>query len=223
MVRVTTSIKIDDDKRELAKRKGLVLSDILDKALDFYLGIELKESTQLQTDKEEILSTLDILENEKDKYLKNHERTLQNLENEKDQFLKNYLKDHETKLQNLEDDKTEYLKNYETKKMELNYNLKNIEDSLANAIVIDKEEQKEKEYKILANMVYEEGDLDRNLDVLQVIEGYADKYDMNQEEYKELRERLYNDLHYIFLEGKYQVKGSLRYDIYTGSIIYEDE
>ena len=194
MVRVTTSIKIDDDKRELAKRKGLVLSDILDKALDFYLGIELKESTQLQTDKEEILSTLDILENEKDKYLKNHERTLQNLENEKDQFLKNYLKDHETKLQNLEDDKTEYLKNYETRKMELNYNLKNIEDSLASAVVIDLEEQKEKDYLEVFKLVLEDGDIYRNLEVVQAIENHADKYEMSQTEYEELKQRLLNDL-----------------------------
>ena len=51
MVKVTTSIKIDNEKRELAKKKGLVLSDILDNALDIALGIELKESTQLQNDK----------------------------------------------------------------------------------------------------------------------------------------------------------------------------
>lgn len=194
MVRVTTSIKIDNDKRELAKRKGLVLSDILDKALDFYLGIELKESTQLQTDKEEILSTLDILENEKDKFLKDHETTLRNLENEKDQFIKNYLKDHETKLQSLEDDKTEYLKNYETRKMELNYNLKNIEDSLASAVVIDLEEQKEKDYQEVFKLVLEDGDIYRNLEVVQAIENHADKYEMSQTEYEELKQRLLNDL-----------------------------
>lgn len=201
MVKVTTSIKIDNEKRELAKRKGLVLTDILDKALDFYLGIELKESTQLQQDKEEILNNLEVLEIEKDKF----------------------LKDHESKLQSLEEDKQIYLNNYETQKMELNYTLKNIEDSLANAIIEDKEETKEREYKIIANMVYDEGELDSNLDVLQVIEGYADKYEMSETEYKELRERLTDDLTNIFTDGKYRVKGTLRYDITTGELVYEDK
>lgn len=194
MVKVTTSIKIDDEKRNLAKRKGLILSDILDKALDFYLGIELKESTQLQNDKEEILNNLEVLKIEKDKFLKDHEKTLQNLKDEKDQFLKNYLKDHETQLQKLEDDKTEYLKNYETQVMELNYNLKNIEDSLASAVVIDIEEQKEKEYKELFKIVLKDGDIYRNLEVVQAIEDYADKYEMTEEEYKELQQRLLYDL-----------------------------
>lgn len=172
MVKVTTSIKIDNDKRELAKRKGLVLSDILDRALDFYLGIELKESTQLQQDKEEILSTLEVLEIEKDKF----------------------LKDHETKLQSLEADKTQYLKNYETQKMELNYNLKNIEDSLANAIVIDKEEQKEKDYQDLFKLVLTDGEINRDPKIIRAIDDHADKYEMSDTEYKELKDRLLDDL-----------------------------
>lgn len=172
MVKVTTSIKIDNEKRELAKRKGLVLSDILDRALDFYLGIELKESTQLQQEKEEILSNLEVLEIEKDKF----------------------LKDHETKLKSLEDDKTEFLKNYETQKMELNYNLKNIEDSLASAVVIDLEEQKEKDYQEVFKLVLEDGDIYRNLEVVQAIENHADKYEMSDTEYEELKQRLLNDL-----------------------------
>ena len=194
MVKVTTSIKIDNEKRELAKRKGLVLTDILDKALDFYLGIELKESTQLMQDKEEILSTLDILENEKDKFLKDHETTLKNLENEKDQFLKKYLKDHDSKLQSLEDDKTEYLNNYETRKMELNYNLKNIEDTLANAIIEDREETKEREYKELFKLVLEDGAIHRDPKVIGAIDDFADKYEMSDTEYKELKQRLLDDL-----------------------------
>ena len=199
MVKVTTSIKIDNDKRELAKRKGLILSDILDKALDFYLGIELKESTQLQQDKEEILNNLELLEIEKDKF----------------------LKDHETKLQSLEETKQNYLNNYETQKMELNYNLKNIKDSLARVIIEDKEETKETEYKVLANMVYTEGDLYRNPEIVGLIDGYADKYNMSKTEYEELKARLTDDLTNIFINGKYRVKGTLKYDIKTGSIIYE--
>ena len=199
MVKVTTSIKIDNEKRELAKRKGLVLSDILDQALNFYLGIELKESTQLQSEREEILNNLEALEIEKDKF----------------------LKDHESKLKSLEDDKQKYLENYKTQVMELNYNLNNIDKALENAIIEDKEETKELEYKVLANMVYDEGDLDRNKEVLKIIEAYADKYEMSQEEYIELRQRLTNDLTNLFIEGKYRVKGTLKYDIMSGSVIYE--
>ena len=52
MGRVVTSISIDEEKRDLAKKKGIVLKDLLDNALDIALGIELKESTQLMNEKE---------------------------------------------------------------------------------------------------------------------------------------------------------------------------
>ena len=181
MVKVTTSIKIDNEKRELAKKRGIILTDLLDQALDMALGLELKESTQLQQEKEDLLQQKEILLKEKE----------------------DFLKDHESKL------------------LEIDFKLRNIEDALASAVVIDKEEIKEKEYKILANRVYEEGDLDRNLDVRQLIEGYADRYNMNEEEYKELRARLYDDLTNIFTNGKYQVKGSIRFDIRKQEVIYE--
>ena len=44
---------------------------------------------------------------------------------------------------------------------------------------------------------------------------------MNEEEYKELRARLYDDLTNIFTNGKYQVKGSIRFDIRKQEVIYE--
>ena len=65
MVKVTTSIKIDNDKRELAKKRGIVLTDLLDQALDMALGLELKESNKLQNEKEELLQQKEILEKEK--------------------------------------------------------------------------------------------------------------------------------------------------------------
>lgn len=73
MVKVTTSIKIDNDKRELAKKRGIVLTDLLDQALDMALGLELKESNKLQNEKEELLQQKEILEKEKEDFLKDHE------------------------------------------------------------------------------------------------------------------------------------------------------
>lgn len=73
MVKVTTSIKIDNEKRELAKRKGIVLTDLLDQALDMALGLELKQSTQLQKEKDDLLQDKEILLKEKEDFLKDHE------------------------------------------------------------------------------------------------------------------------------------------------------
>ena len=44
---------------------------------------------------------------------------------------------------------------------------------------------------------------------------------MSQDEYKELRERLTDDLTNLFIDDKYKVKGILKYDIMTGSLTYE--
>lgn len=243
MVKVTTSIKIDNEKRELAKKRGLILSDILDQALDIALGIELKESTKLMENKEDLESQKEILENEKIKflnqnkkqiktleddkektvnnYIKNYEKQIKTLEDEKEKFLKNYLKDHEDKLQNLEADKEIYLKNHESNISEIDFKLKNIDKALESAIIEDKEETKELEYKVLANMVYDEGDLDRNPEIAQLIEAYADKYEMSDNEYKELRERLTDDLTELFIGDKYRVKGILKYNFMTGELIHE--
>ena len=70
MVKVTTSIKIDNEKRELAKRRGIILTDLLDQALDMALGLELKESTQLQQEKEDLLQAKELLLKEKEDFLK---------------------------------------------------------------------------------------------------------------------------------------------------------
>ena len=171
MVKVTTSIKIDNEKRELAKKKGLVLSDILDNALDIALGIELKESTQLQNDKEEILNNLELLEIEKDKF----------------------LEDHQKKLQNLESEKEIYLKNYDTKKNEFDFKIKSIDKALESAITEDKEEIKRKEYNILLKRALKIGGID-DFDLQRDIEAYADKYEMSEEEYNNLLAKLTQDV-----------------------------
>ena len=189
MVRVTTSIKIDNEKRELAKKRGLILSDVLDQALDIALGIELKESTKLMDTKEDLESQKEILEKEKEKFLKNHNREVKNLEDEKEKFLKNYLKDHEDKLQSLEDDKEIYLKNHDSNISEIDFKLKNIDKALESAIIEDKEDIKREEYNKILKMALKSGGVDpRDNELMNAIEGFADKYEMSDKEFIQLQE-----------------------------------
>ena len=189
MVRVTTSINIDSDKRELAKKRGLVLSDILDQALDIALGIELKESTKLMENKEDLETQKEILQNEKDKFLKDHARQVKTLEDDKAIFLKNYLKDHEAKLQSLEDDKESYLKNYDSNISEIDFKLKSIDKALEGAIIEDKEDIKRKEYNKILQMALKSGGVDpRDNELMNAIEGFADKYEMTDKEFIQLQE-----------------------------------
>ena len=149
MVMVTTSIKIDNDKRELAKRRGLVLTDLLDNALDMALGLELKESTQLQKEKEDLLESKRILIKEKE----------------------DFLKDHESKL------------------LEIDFKLKSIDQALEGAIIEDKEDIKRKEYNKILQMALKSGGVDpRDNELMNTIEGFADKYEMTDKEFKELQE-----------------------------------
>ena len=189
MVRVTTSINIDSDKRELAKKRGLVLSDILDQALDIALGIELKESTKLMENKEDLETQKEILQNEKDKFLKDHARQVKDLEDDKERYLKNYLKDHEAKLQSLEDDKESYLKNYDSNISEIDFKLKSIDKALEGAIIEDKEDIKRKEYNKILQMALKSGGVDpRDNELMNAIEGFADKYEMTDKEFIQLQE-----------------------------------
>ena len=189
MVRVTTSINIDSDKRELAKKRGLVLSDILDQALDIALGIELKESTKLMENKEDLETQKEILQNEKDIFLKDHARQVKDLEDDKEIFLKNYLKDHEAKLQSLEDDKESYLKNYDSNISEIDFKLKGIDKALEGAIIEDKEDIKRKEYNKILQMALKSGGVDpRDNELMNAIEGFADKYEMTDKEFIQLQE-----------------------------------
>lgn len=71
---VQTNIRVDKAKKELAKKRGLVLTDIFDKALDLALRIETKESTQLLNEKEVLEHELKSLEENKKIYLENYNK-----------------------------------------------------------------------------------------------------------------------------------------------------
>lgn len=153
MVKVTTSIKIDNEKRELAKKRGIILTDLLDQALDMALGIEFKESTQLQRQKEELIQSKELLEKEKE----------------------------------------EFLKDYEARLMEIDFKIKAIDNSLENAIIEDKEETKTREYNLLLRKGLKIGGIE-DKELLLAINDYADKYEMSEDEYQELLEKLNQDI-----------------------------
>lgn len=153
MVMVTTSIKIDNDKRDLAKKRGLILTNLLDEALDMALGLELKQSTQLQKEKEELLENKAILLKEKE----------------------------------------DFLKDYEAKINEIDFKIKSIDKALSSAIIEDKESIKQQEYKELVNKAVKTGGLNDN-ELMAEIENYADKYELTNKEFEELKINIENDI-----------------------------
>ena len=66
---VITSVKIDEDKRQLAKQKGIKLQDLLDDALDMALQLEVEGKAQLVNEKEQILKDLEFIDKQTEEYL----------------------------------------------------------------------------------------------------------------------------------------------------------
>ena len=79
MGRVQTSVMIDEDKRELAKLRGLKLQDLLDDALNMALELEIPGKAQLEIDKSNILRDIELKEKEKELYLEKYERDINEL------------------------------------------------------------------------------------------------------------------------------------------------
>lgn len=87
MGRVQTSVMIDEDKRALAKQRGIKLQDLLDEALNMALELEIPGKAQLEIEKENIIREIEIKEKQKDDYLKNYNKELERLEIQKNEFL----------------------------------------------------------------------------------------------------------------------------------------
>lgn len=71
----TTSVKINREKKDLAKSKGLKLQDLLDNALNEELGLvdeEIKKEEKIEKLKQEIIN----LEEEKEKNLKDCDKKI---------------------------------------------------------------------------------------------------------------------------------------------------
>ncbi len=93
MARVQTSVMVDEDKRNLAKQKGLKLQDILDHALNMALELEVKGKAQLEIDQSNILKSIELKEREKKEYLKEYQTNIDQLELQKNMFIEK--KEHE--------------------------------------------------------------------------------------------------------------------------------
>ena len=87
MGRVQTSVMIDEDKRALAKQRGIKLQDLLDEALNTALELEIPGKAQLEIDKENILKEIELKEKQKNEYLAKYEKELEKLEKDKDEYL----------------------------------------------------------------------------------------------------------------------------------------
>lgn len=87
MGRVQTSVMIDEDKRALAKQRGIKLQDLLDEALNTALELEVPGKAQLEIEKENILKEIELKEKDKDEYLEKYEKELAKLEEDKDKYL----------------------------------------------------------------------------------------------------------------------------------------
>ena len=160
MGRVQTSVMIDEDKRALAKQRGIKLQDLLDEALNTALELEIPGKTQLEIEKENILKEIELQEKRKEKYLKSHEDYLAKMEADKKEFMTTYQKTID----------------------ELNIKLRFNERALAGAV----EEQKAMEQQKDRNALIERGvnamDIDKQLEA--DIDAYCLKYkiaDWNKE------------------------------------------
>lgn len=79
MARVQTSVMIDEDKRQLAKQRGLKLQDILDEALDMALHLEITGKAQLEIEKDNILKEIEHKKKQKEEYLEKYQRDIDEL------------------------------------------------------------------------------------------------------------------------------------------------
>ena len=69
MGRVQTSVMIDEDKRALAKQRGIKLQDLLDEALDMALDLEIPGKAQLEVEKDKLLNDLELIDKQTEEYL----------------------------------------------------------------------------------------------------------------------------------------------------------
>ena len=80
MGRVQTSVMIDEDKRRLAKQRGIKLQDLLDEALDIALDLEIPGKAQLEIEKDNILKDIEYKEKQKEEYLEKYQRDMDELQ-----------------------------------------------------------------------------------------------------------------------------------------------
>ena len=160
MGRVQTSVMIDEDKRALAKQRGIKLQDLLDEALNMALDLEIPGKAQLEIDKDNILKEIEYKEKQKDEYLAKYEKDLEKLEKDKDA----YLTMHQQAID------------------QLNIKLRFSERALAEATEQQKELNQQKEREAIIQRGINAMDIDKQLEA--DIDAYCLKYkiaDWNKE------------------------------------------
>ena len=160
MGRVQTSVMIDEDKRALAKQRGIKLQDLLDEALNMALDLEIPGKAQLEIDKDNILKEIELKEKQKKEYLEKYEKELAKLEKDKDEYL--------TMHQNAIDELT----------IKLRFN----EKAIAGAVKEQKEMEQQKEREALIQRGFKALNIDKQLE--RDMEEFCIKWsiaDINQE------------------------------------------
>ncbi len=76
---VITSIKIDEDKKELAKQKGFTLQKLMDDALNMALQLEVPGKAQLEVDKENVINQIALLEQQKEAAINKFDKDINTL------------------------------------------------------------------------------------------------------------------------------------------------
>ncbi|MGN1363302.1 MAG: hypothetical protein ACI4VU_06325 [Methanobrevibacter sp.] len=104
----TTSVKINKEKKNLVKSKGIKLQDLLDDAINFELGISDEKSIN-KNKIDYFLLEISKIEEERDKYLDNFNKEikvllddLNNFKNEEEEYYNNKIKVLQSKIKYLE-------------------------------------------------------------------------------------------------------------------------
>ncbi|OWT32608.1 hypothetical protein BGI41_06765 [Methanobrevibacter sp. 87.7] len=104
----TTSIKINREKKNLVKSKGIKLQDLLDDAINWELGISDEKSLNKEKINEFLLE-INKIENERDNYLNNFDKEMNLLLNdlihfksEEEKFYNNKIEILQSKIKYLE-------------------------------------------------------------------------------------------------------------------------
>ena len=204
MGRVQTSVMIDEDKRALAKQRGLKLQDLLDDALNMALELDIKGKAQLEIEKENLLKEIELKEKQKDDYLKNYNLEVERLEKQ---------------LAELEEKKDQMLATTQKAIDEINLKLQFNAKALANASDEQRALEQLREYKDIVLRGVKNGAIDGDLDVELMEHGI--KYhiaDLNA-----LHKQATDDLINIFYRKLTIDDITIDYDCFKPYIPAEDE
>lgn len=197
---VTTSIKVDRSKRDLAKAKGLKLQDILDIALDNVLKIESLTNTAVLKEREEAIKELDIVKANKKLAVDNLNKELKTIETtiaESEKDYKKHIKDLKAKAVAIEDSIKETEKDYNIEISGLDLKIETLEKNATIDIfeleMAKRKENKVKEYNLLLKEYIDNSGDYKDEDMKQKINNYALVY-TESKDFNDVLNQLNEDL-----------------------------